>query len=339
MEFDQIQNFSTVQRIELIRGLSRLKFDFQAETQSCNPSKRMNEDAILNVPMGEGRQLFGVLDGASSQKQIEGLAKYGITGAFYASHITSLGFSQSDQYKELCAQTTLTAGDVVRSINLWLHDKYQNIVGVNYGDVLSVPGMAATLALVDAANKEVSIAHVADSVGCAVYTDGKIEILTNNQNEKFDVETLQLCQQLASEYDCTLAQLREISEAKRRKHEHVMNSFRRKINSVHGCGVLNGMSELETHNLIHETSVRVTDDLAAILLFSDGALLPYLYKQLTIENALFLLVTDAVTENKVGYNFIATGIQQLLDDCDFEKIPREKAQDDATIIKLSFIDN
>lgn len=333
---NSIQDYGHSENIHLESRSHVLTLRHQSETLGGNPVGKLNEDALLSIPIGQGRYLFAVLDGASSQKDIAGLAQHGVSGAFYASHITSYGFIESPEYKALQRRPTLTAGEVMRAVNSWLHAQYANVYGIDYNDVLSIPGMASTFAVVDAAMQEVTIAHVADTVALAIYTDGRIEELTVNQNERFDSETMRVAMNVAGEYGCTLAQLRKTPEAHKKVHDHLKGSFCSKINTPGGCGILNGMPELVTNNLIYEKRIPITDDLHTILIFSDGALLPYLNRGLSLQQSYSLLVENAVVRNLVGTNFTETGAARLKSDPEFEEIPRLKDRDDASIIKLTF---
>ena len=67
-----------------------LKFSFA--TLGKDSENQLNEDAILIQPFGKNRFIVAVFDGATSQKTIAGLKKIGVSGAFYVSHLASLGF-------------------------------------------------------------------------------------------------------------------------------------------------------------------------------------------------------------------------------------------------------
>mgnify|MGYP001609528563 FL=1 len=129
--------------------------------------QRVNRVINLSTSENELKLLFAVLDGVSSQMEIAGLSQFGIKGAFYVSHLVALGFPNGSVHQELKSREILTATDVLKSINVWLHEQMQRIEGVDYTDPLSIPGMAATFALVDSKKREVTIAHTADTLACA----------------------------------------------------------------------------------------------------------------------------------------------------------------------------
>jgi len=327
----QIQHQRVNKTINLGTDGSELKLLFEAETLGANPEGKLNEDSFLAIPMGEGRELFAVLDGASSQKEITGLSKFSIRGAFYVSHLVALGFPNSSVHQELTSRESLTAGDVLKAVNVWLYEQMEKIEGVDYNDPLSIPGMAATFALFDSKKGEITIAHVADTVACINYKDGSFEVPTPNLNEKFDQETLELAKKLARERSCTLSEAMKTTDAR----EHLRDSFRRKINAPDGCGILNGMPALVKNNLIYETRIKITEDINSLLLFSDGALIPFLEDKNLIET-----ITSFVNKYHnphSGVSVLEEGAQILADDPNFEKIPRTKSRDDSTFIKITFL--
>jgi len=328
----QIQHQKVNRIINLGTDKVELKLAFEAETLGANPEGKLNEDSFLAIPMGKGRELFAVLDGASSQKEIAGLSKFGIRGAFYVSHLVALGFPNSPVHQELTSRESLTAGDILKTVNVWLHDQMQKIEGVDYTDPLSIPGMAATFALFDSKKGEVTIAHVADTVACINYKDGSFEVLTPNLNEKFDQETLKFAKELARERGYTLSEAMKTADVR----EQLRDSFRRKINAPDGCGILNGMPALVKNNLIYETRIKITEDIDSLLLFSDGALTPFSENKSLIETiALFIRKHQSP---HLGTSVLEEGAQILANDPDFEKIPRTKSRDDSTFVKITFLE-
>ncbi|MFZ5932901.1 MAG: protein phosphatase 2C domain-containing protein [Patescibacteria group bacterium] len=330
---DQIQHGSLSKTLILQENGRQKTISVFAETLAANPDKKLNEDSYLVLPFGAGRMLFAVMDGASSQREIEALAAYGVTGAFYISHLVSLGFKDSPQSQELSQRENLTAGEIMKTVNSWIFEKMQKVPGVNYSDVLSVPGMATTLILIDLTNSQATIAHVADTVACAFYRDGRIKILTPNQNERFDRETMEFIGSLCDEYGCSLAQIHEIPEAKAKIKAQLQESFRRKINKENACGILNGMPELVRNNLIFESKIKISRNLSSIFLVSDGARIPYTGVGISGEGAAQSLIQNF--QSSEGASVLEAGALRLDNDPDFEKIHRLKHRDDATIIEIS----
>ena len=293
--------------------------------------KKLNEDAPLVLPLLKRRMLFGVLDGASSQRPIKGLEKNGVNGAFYVSHLASLGFAYSEQYRELTQRVKLTAGDVMRAMNSWLHSEMSQIEGIDYQDVLRIPGMAATLALVDYDKKEISIAHVADTMCIAEYGDGSYKVITPNQNEKFDDETMELVKQLAEERKVSLREAAGLQEVR----DQLASSFRKKINTPQGCGILNGMPELVENDLIFETTIPWEDKLRNLHLVSDGVIVPWIGKSNCSHDVAIRKFLGLADLQSAGVeNAPRAGFDQLDRDSDFIKIPRLKRQDDATNVTI-----
>ena len=130
------------------------------ETQPALIAGRLNEDCSSVVPLGPNCLLLCEFDGASSRNGIRGLDKHGLTGAFYVSHLAALSFSQSEVLARLVNQPDIIASDVLREMNPWLKSKLEKIDGVDYKDVLSIPGMASVICLIDANAGQASIANV-----------------------------------------------------------------------------------------------------------------------------------------------------------------------------------
>lgn len=330
----KIQHERLSKTVEVGTGKKQLKLSFNAETLGSNPEAKLNEDAFLNISMGEGRDLFAVLDGASSQKEISGLSKFGVRGAFYVSHLVALGFPNSSVHHELTSRKNLSAADVFKSVNSWIFDQMKQIEGVDYKDPLSIPGMAATFVLVDSEKRKLTIAHAADTVACICHKNGDLQVVTPNQNERFDQETLELAQKLAAKRNCTLRELMSIPDAKAQIKKHLRASFRKKINTPDGCGILNGMPSLVKNNLIFEKSIGITKTIDSLLLFSDGALVPFSRnKELTETIGSFLKELES-SDGKLSV--LEKGAQILEEDSEFEKIPRIKKRDDSTFVQISF---
>lgn len=336
-ELPQCSDYSRSQNLLLPNGNHDLGMILREETKSGNPNGRINEDSTLILPMGKGRELVAVLDGASSRKEIAGLEKYHLSGACYVSHLVYCNFAKSPEYQSLTLKEELSAGDIMRTVNGWLHSKLSLVEGVDYRDVLSVPGMAASFSLIDAHKNEVSVAHVADTTAFAVYENGDITELTVNQNERFDIETLDLLISLSETHHLTPRQVLETPELKSVIKRQLSESFTRKINTPGGCGILNGMDELISNNLIYETSLPITPNLRKLILASDGAVLPYQLNGLSHDSVLKRLSEDTET-HPVGnqFEFHQKGAAELIRDAEYEKVLRLKPSDDATIIEVDF---
>lgn len=305
-----------------------------AETLGSGAAGKLNEDSFSELPMGEGRTFFAVFDGASSQKEIKGLSSVEISGAFYISHLASLGFRTTSEYAELCQKPELSAKDIMIVMNKWIQKKLEDVEGIDYSDIPSVPGMAAAFMLVDMPNKRLTIAQVADATIALVKKDGRTKILTPNLNEKFDQETMTYIASLAKEYGSDMPHIRQIPEAKVLINAHLAESFTRKTNKVGGCGIMNGMPEMDSNGLIYSDTLPMSNDISSILLFSDGAVLPFTRKEVSLETAVESMVDVLDTRN--GSSVLTLGATILENDPDFVKIPRMKLKDDATVIEASF---
>ena len=296
---------------------------------------RFNEDCPMVIPMGEGRLLVAVHDGASSRKPIEGLIPLGVKGAYYVSHLASLHFPDSTECQELSHDPDITAGDVMRKVNKWLNTELSKVDGVDYNDVLSVPGMSATYALIDAPKNKITIAHVADTVACIETPDGKIQILTEDQNCRYDDETLALVDQIARENNCTPCDVvkdkgADIYAPVKRQ---LADSFLKKINTENGCGILNGQPELETNKLIYEKEIQITP-YSILVMASDGETDPYQERGLCEEDVIRSFMQD-VRRCNVGSDSEMTrrNSQILSEDPKLIKHPRLR-NDDRTIIQV-----
>lgn len=316
--------------VELRRGFGEVK----AETLASSPEKKLNEDAFLIHGIGKGRTLLAVLDGASSQKEISGLEKHGVNGAFYASHLAATGFTESGEFKNLSVRESLTAKDVMEQMNAWIFGQMKNIEGIDYSDSLTIPGMASVILIVDEEEKTLSLAQAADSMAISVDSGGHVEILTPNLNQKFDDETMEKAEQLALENNCTLAEVRGNPDLWKKVKEQLQGSFRKKINTKGGVGILNGMKELFENKLVYTSEVKINPDLSAIILFSDGAILPYQKNGISYQKAADDLVASVFSGK--GKPPLSKGAEVLSQDPDFTQIPRLKKRDDATLILVTF---
>ncbi len=304
------------------------------ETLGSGAEGKKNEDSYTVLPMGKGRTLFAVLDGASSQKKIEGLDDVGISGAFYISHMASMDFAGSLECQELCTRQELTAKDAMMAMNSWIHTRLKQVPGIDYSDACSVPGMAAAFLLVDISEKRLTLAQVADCAIAVVDQKKAVKIVTPNLNEKFDKETMDYARELSEKFNSNLSKFRSIPEAKELLRRQLIESFHRKTNKVGGCGIMNGMVEMISNNLIYTDSIPINDDLCSILMFSDGAILPYMEKDTSVGTAVRNFVGSLETSENESP--LMRGASILESDSDFTKIPRMKLKDDATLISINF---
>ncbi len=324
----------TAETDNIQKGQERNRFHsgiYFAETLAAKP-EQLNEDSLMILPMGEGRTLFAVLDGASCQKDIAGLTPDKISGAFYLSHIVSLGFKSAQVYKDMCDKENVSAKDVMINVNSWIQGEMKKVQGVDYNDVLTVPGMAAVFLVIDSRQKKASLAQAADSSAAKYESDGTVSILTPNLNEKFDRETFEYAKSLAKEGGISLRQVRTDENVWSKVKLQLQDSFRRKINSKGGCGILNGMPELIENHLIYSDEFEISDKLSSIYLYSDGALLPYREKGSSMEWSVGEFI-NMFGKNSFG-SVLEQGAEKLDEDPEFDKIPRLKPRDDASVIEI-----
>ncbi len=318
-------------------GLTFEKYDFGSahiETLASGAVGKLNEDAPMVLPMGKGRTLFAVLDGASSQKQISGLHPSGLSGAFYLSHLASMGFGTTAEYANLTQKAELTAKDIMVTMNEWIHEKLRNVPGIDYSDISTLSGMAAAFMLVDIPNKRLTIAQVADTSIALARNDGEVKIITPNLNERFDEETLKYAIELVGKYKSDLAHIRQIPEAKELIASQIMQANVNKTNKRGGCGIMNGMPEMVSNGLICSDTMPINDEIVSMVLFSDGAILPFTGKDISLETSAEALI-DTLERND-NSSALTIGASILEHDVDFTKIPRLKLKDDATVINVSF---
>jgi hypothetical protein len=300
-----------------------------AETLGSGATGKMNEDSLAILPMGMGRTLVAAFDGASSQKKIGCLSAEGISGAFYLSKLISLGFEKTYEYKRLCQTEDLTAKGVMVFMNKWIRGNLEKVEGIDYNDTPSVPGMAAAFLLIDVPKGKLTISQVADTMVALVGANGDVKVITPNLNEKFDKETMDYALYLARTYNTDLCHFKKIPEANELFHAHLLESFTRKTNKEGGCGIMNGMPEMNSNGLIYSTQIPMNDGVSSVMLFSDGAILPYTGSNISYEASVKLLAKTAKEPNILSPLKIGASIL----DCDpnFMNTPRLKHCDDATI--------
>jgi len=328
---NSLQNFQAERSLRMSKSDDASELNFFYTTQGGQEGEKLNEDAICIYPIGPNRILAAVYDGASSQKPITGLESFKVSGAFYVSHLAALGFPTTEDYEKLTQNQDLTAKEIMIALNRWLYQELVKVQGVDYSDVLTIPGMAATIALIDFNKMKVSIAHVADTIGIATHEVDYV-ILTDNKNQPFDEATLTLVQQIASERNISI---REAAKDPRVKIQ-LADSFRQKINSAGGCGVLNGMPELVLNNLIYTLSVPIDPLLQGLHLMSDGFYTPWLGQQDGNPDLGMKKVLGAIERRCPYYPPIESATDPLDYDPDFMKIPRLKRRDDITLLSIRF---
>jgi serine/threonine protein phosphatase PrpC len=309
------------------------KFSFSAETLASEPGGKLNEDAFLALPFGDGRKLFAILDGVTSQITLEAFRKPRLGGGYYASHLV-LGFEKTEEYEKLIKRNNLSASDIMREINGWIGKELQKIEGVDYKNAPTIPGMAATFMLLDTKESQITFAHVADTAAVIGDRDGQMTTITPNQNERFDKEYMEYAKKLAEENKCILRDIKQIPPLEQKLKDFSRGLFKRKINTSNGCGILNGMPELIENNLIFEYKLKLTPNIKSVCLATDGAFLPYSPAHLSYEESAAQLAGIAIENSKQP--ILEKGATILLNDPDFIKIPRLKLRDDAALIQIVF---
>lgn len=245
-----------------------VRFAPDEEAKRPDGVRKLNEDAILARPFGPARVLVAVFDGASSQKPVTGLEPRKLKGSWYISHLISMGFPLTQEHLELEQNPKADAKEVMIAMNRWAKQELSRVPGVNPNDVLTLPGMAATLALVDFRDRHISIAHVADTYAQAVYKD-RVTPLTNNLNSRFDAQTQKRVSWLAHKLGKTPKEVAELQHPLILRY--LKNSFREKINTPQGTGIVNGQDALETTpGLLQAIDLEITDDLLTLEMASDG---------------------------------------------------------------------
>ena len=308
-------------RLKASMSLSSMgEFEIRGECiagENTRPGPRLNEDTIFTLQTEKGSKcLIAAIDGASSQKGITGLEHYGISGAYLISHLLSYGLSQCAEWKRKSREKDFTAADIIIAANSFAGRYIPRIKGVDYNDVLTIPGAAAVFALIDPERGIVSIANVADCVGIVKFKDGKIKVVTPNRNQRFDEETEVVCARFCKEYGhSTREELRQNREAEAKIRQHLCDSFQRKINRPDGCGILNGQPQLTEHGLIDQTELPL-NLIDSLYLCSDGALAPYLTANAKhdFENAARLMIAEREkTKDYFGIGFLKLGRKRLLE--------------------------
>ena len=321
---------------KLERNIERGEFiggSYFAETVGSGAAGKMNEDSYAVFPMGKGRTLLAVFDGASSQKKIEGLERLEMSGAFYVSHLTSMIFRKSEEFRKLCQPDDITAEDVLKTINSWLPVKFDRVPGVDYSDPCSIPGMAAALVLIDVPNEKMTVAQVADTFIALQKQNGEIEVASNNTNERFDKETNEYFISLCEKYNIARNEVRKDPRTKPLCEAHLKDSFRRKINSHGGCGILNGMQQLIGNRLYYTNEYKLNGNIERVIMFSDGTIQPYTGDGVSFEDSVRSLF-NVIDENSDENSVIDKGIPILDNDPKYEKIFRLKNRDDSTIMSV-----
>lgn len=97
---------------------------------------------------------------------------------------------------------------------------------------------------------------------------------------------------------------------------------------------MNGMQEMVSNGLIYTNEMEMNEKISSILLFSDGAILPFTGKNVLVETAAKSLVDTLY--RKTTASPLMLGAVILEDDSYFTKIPRIKLKDDSTIIEVRF---
>lgn len=318
---------------QIEHSIKQMEFPFgKVYIETLGSGAKPNEDAPMILDMGKGRTLLAVLDAASSQKKIKSLDDLGVSGAFYISHLVSMGFEGSDEHKQLSSRDELSAKNIMTAINEWIYLKMRDIPGVNYKDIPTVPGMAAVMLLVDQPSKRLSLAQVADAGAISVGVDGEVKVLTPNLNEKYDRETMDLVYELVEKFNSDLSHVRQIPEAKELIRQQLADSFARKTNQKGGVGILNGMPYFD--HLVYSQDIYLDGKTSSFLLYSDGTPLPDMKKNATREEMAKSLVNRVYKKNESS--ILLDGAKILEEDSGFSEIPRMKSKDDATIVEVRF---
>jgi hypothetical protein len=173
--------------------------------------------------------------------------------------------------------------------------------------------------------------------------------LTDNKNKVFDDETMKLVDKIMVEEGVS----RNVAAKDPRVSEQLRVSFRKKINTQNGCGILNGMPELADNNLIQEETIDLEKMLnkegettafedwgLRLVLASDG--FHTFFPKNNDGNINASLICDFVFGPGTEYGKegdINEVREKFLNDPLFEKMPRLKIVDDITFMGLDIVFN
>lgn len=342
---EKLTKLQLEERSESVALTNSLALEAKIESVGQDPENKLNEDDVLILPLGENRIVYAVIDGVSSKVALPGLPE-GITGGFYISHLISLGFPKSKEYQDLLTKTAISPKEIMVTINQWVRSEFERlkIEGLNYNTPESIPGVSATLTLLDGKSEKFRLADIADTMAIGKTKKGLYKMLTNDQNAIFDQKVMGEIIKISEESGLTVKEVIDSSEHSPTIKRLLLEASREKINTPNGCGILNGQPELVTNNLIEEPEYNI-NDFDEMWLISDGAMLAF-----PEVVSLLLSKPEGVTEeelrqvlvkvretNQIPETFeslVIEGAVILQKDPQRTRIPRFKDKDDATTIRI-----
>lgn len=284
------------------------------ETISLQGTAQWNEDALVHH---ERLQLYGVLDGATSQHPYRGPNQE--TGGYLASRLIQSyleSLEEGDMPEDSLKPLVLKANALLREAMLKAE--------IDVTDKASL--WTSGLALVRVHDTHVDFAQVGDCMIAAVYKDGMIRTLSRDQVAHIDASSKRILEEGIRQGVTKREQLVEMARP-------IIVSNKAKMNMPDGYSVLSGEPELADY-IEYGRINRI--QLKALLLVTDGLFPP---AELTgtsngASDAMKELTLQVADQSLAGY---ADKLVQLeREDPECLRYPRFKVSDDKTGIWLQF---
>ncbi|MFQ5577950.1 MAG: protein phosphatase 2C domain-containing protein [Anaerolineae bacterium] len=321
-------------------------------------AQRINEDAWLALEAAgpPGVIIAAVIDGAGARLTLPPLQAYlrqnhhGLTAAAFAASFvrdTLLSRLAADPAQPL--KTALLAANaglrraVAAAVGNLSPARVLQLAGEPPGGDLrrarlALPAAVVTLARLNRTAQSLEFAHAGDTALLEIRRDGETIRHTADQMGRYDRATLQLAARLQHTHALPhfagavrLADVCRFNIENGLRHNYVDQQGRPRPGE--GCGVINGLPELEAYI---QTGTIPLDPrrTAAVCLHTDGLELPAPLPETPAQSQARLRQTGALlTEGGPGRLFEAVH-SMLAADAHFDQYPRLKPQDDATGIYL-----
>jgi len=327
-------------------------------SRSAPTPKRVNEDRWLAIESPSVPYLFtaAVIDGAGVRKSLPPLIKVlkdsfpDFTPSAYTAYLLkkSLNEQLSVEPEKSLRETLIIANQTIREMisNIFgnfdsskiLSGLDQHLKHDEHNIRLVLPACVVTVARLNLTSRQLEFAHLGDTTLLEIFQDGNVVRHTKDQMGPFDCIAFEQIMALQKEQE--LSHFRDAMLLPESRNFIIESGLRLnyvdldgKTDRHNGCGVVNGMSEMEDYIETGVISINPNNTLGFALL-TDGLELPTPLHERAEQRIKRFLRTSRLIQ-KHGLRGLHNEVVRMTDrDIYFDRYPRTKHRDDATGIYI-----
>lgn len=316
------------------------------------PAGRINEDTYYFRETGS-RVFMLVADGATPRMELRRFNEYLATLAGHSG--TSARYAANLIREVAQGNPQLTPREVLLQANEKLRAALEQVYGALDADRIGVaepqlrewlakdvrflrlalPAAVATVVRLNLESRTLEYAHAGDTGLFLIARDGHVSRVTSDRMNQHDNTALAIGQIARTERDVALAEVIHDPAVVILNQENALyHNFVAKdgtINREIGVGTVDGLELLDRYI---EEGTESLDDVASVILMSDGAMMPALWDEVTDGEEDRLQLMGKLIRERGLLNYIDQVRTLEREDASLNRFPRFKIHDDATAIQV-----